>query len=207
MSDVDLSQISDKDLAEEVVNRFRVFDETNIANYRDKEIIAFVTCIADAFSESLSNMDKLISEFSNQREDLEHQLSFGAIEGTLSPEKQENLMRNITDAIVLRRLVKDARSLTQGFRDMIRSVETRIKKYQQLDYQGKSAVFGDVTDGIRIDTTLRKQNTSYQSRIATKFIQANHALKEKQKNDGSTIQVDTNGNTVIDLLKRASGQS
>lgn len=204
MNNIDLSQVTDEELANEIATRLRILDTDNIACYRDKEVVAFGKAICKALDSNIGYMDQLISEFSYQREDLEHRLSFGVLEGTLNKEEQDTITNNIADAIVLRRLVKDANALTQGMRDMFRSIEMRVKKYKKLNYQGKSAVFGEASDGISIDTTLKEQNIPYQKHIAAKFIQANKLLSDR-RNDSSMV-VSAEQTNIVGLLKQVSGQ-
>lgn len=167
-SDVDLTKIDNVTLAKEIVRRLSLFDPENVAHYRTEEVHQFAKTILDVFDNEMNILTDYLSEFSKQKEDLEHKLSFSVINNTLSDEEKSQLIDQVADSIILRRYTKDNLTIMTGFRDTFTRICKSIQKYNSLKYNGKSALYGKDVDGIGICSDSNS-DTSYQKRLTHLF--------------------------------------
>lgn len=181
---IDLSQVEEDALVEEIIRRLSLLDPNDIIHYRTDDVYQFAKKIVDGISEEIRMLDILTSEFTKQKEDLEHKLCFGMINGTISDTEKEQLTEQITDAIVLRRYTKDNRGLICGFRDTFSRICGSIQKYNNLSYNGKSALYGEDTDGIVIRSDLNL-NEQYQERLSGLFRNSSERVRTQLKDEGA----------------------
>ncbi len=189
MNEVELRNVEDSVLVKEIVRRLSLLNPDDIIHYRTEEVYQFAKMIADEISEEISSLDRLTSEFTKQKEDLEHKLCFGIINEAIDEEEKGRLTEQISDAIVLRRYTKDNRSIMSGFRDTFTRICGSIQKYNNLSYSGKSALYGEDTDGIVIRSNLNL-SPSYQRRLSELFKSSASKVNEADNQSTKVLRVE-----------------
>ena len=131
------------EIANLVVDKMKMLDEDNLVKLDTDSAINMLTAITQRVAELQTEYHIQFCEIQNQKEDLDHLLGAQRVNGC-SADVLEDTANKITDATILRRTIKDARTAMKVVTENLEKTCQFLKGVNNRYYTTKSLAYSNI---------------------------------------------------------------